>query len=68
MAKFKCSICSGQLELSSHTIKVEDDKVVSPEAVCCNTYMESIRENKGLGTVLSRPGGRARGKNDPMRN
>ena len=51
------------LELSTHTMKVEGGVIVSPEAICCDTYMESIRENKGLGTVLSRPGGKVRGKN-----
>ena len=68
MAKFKCTVCKSELELSTHTIKVVDGKVVSPEAMCCDTYMSSVREHKGFGTVLSRPGGRARGKNDPMRN
>ena len=63
MAKFECETCGEKLELSSHTMEVIDNKVVSPEAECCGTYMKGIRENKGLGTVLSRPGGKVRGKN-----
>ena len=63
MAKFECETCGEKLELASHTIKVLDGKVISPEAICCDQYMKGIRENKGLGTVLSRPGGKVRGKN-----
>jgi len=63
MAKFKCVLCSTEIEIAKHTMKVMDGKVVSPEAMCCRVYMESIRENGGLGTVLSRPGGKVRGKN-----
>jgi len=63
MAKFECEICGEKLELSSHTMKVVDGKVVAPEATCCNTYMKSIRENKGFGSAIMRPGGKVRGKN-----
>lgn len=62
MAKFKCVLCSTTLELSKHTIKVVDVKAVSPEAMCCGLYMESVREGKGFGTIMSRPGGKVRGK------
>jgi hypothetical protein len=63
MAKFECLVCGEKLEIAKHTIKVLDGKVVSPEAMCCDKYMKGIRENEGLGTVLSRPGGKVRGKN-----
>lgn len=63
MAKFECEKCSETLELSVHTIKVVGGKVISPEAKCCGVYMKAIRENKGLGTALMRPGGKVRGKN-----
>ena len=63
MAKFKCNVCDGELELDKHTMKVVDGNVVSPEAMCCDTYMHSIRENKGFGAAIMRPGGKVRGKN-----
>jgi len=63
MAKFECETCGEKLELSSHTMKVVDGKVVASEAMCCNTYMKSIRENKGFGSAIMRPGGKVRGKN-----
>ena len=47
MAKFECETCGEKLELASHTIKVLDGKVISPEAICCDQYMKGIRENKG---------------------
>jgi len=67
MAKFKCNTCNSKLELSTHTIKVVAGMVVSPDAMCCNTYMKSIKENAGFGAALSRPGGKVRGKNDGLR-
>ena len=67
MAKFKCNTCNSKIELSTHTIKIVEGIVVSPNARCCNTYMESIGENKGFGTALIRPGGKVRGKNDGLR-
>lgn len=63
MAKFKCALCSTTLEITKHTIKIVETKAVSTEAMCCGLYMESIREGGGFGTVLSRPGGKVRGKN-----
>ena len=62
MAKFKCNVCDGELELAKHTIKVVDGNVVSPEAVCCETFMVHIREHKGFGSAIMRPGGKVRGK------
>ena len=63
MAKFKCKKCKSTLNLTSHTIKFVKDKVVSPEATCCDDYMEEIKEEgRGLGSIIKRPGGRIRGK------
>jgi len=62
MARFKCSKCNKELELSSHTIKLINELIVSPEAMCCETYMIAIRENKGFGGAIMRPGGKVRGK------
>ena len=67
MAKFICSLCEESVELTKHVIKVVDGKVVCPDAKCCNTYMDQIRENAGFGSALSRPGGTVRGKNDGLR-
>ena len=63
MAKFKCNKCNKELELAKHTIKVEDGMIVSPEAMCCEIYMESVRENHGFGKAIMRPGGKVKGKN-----
>ena len=59
MAKFKCNVCNSNIrEISIHTIKIVDGEVVCPEAVCCDEYMESIREEgKGFGGIIKRPGG-----------
>ncbi len=62
MAKFECKICGSKLELAKHTIKVEDGVIVSPDAMCCKTYMTGIRENAGLGGIIKRPGGTVSGK------
>jgi len=59
MAKFKCNVCNSNVrEIIKHTIKVVDGEVVCPEAVCCDQYMESVREKgKGFGGIIKRPGG-----------
>lgn len=62
MAKFKCTQCAKELELLKHSMKVVDGNVVAPEAMCCDTYMESIREHKGFGGVITKPGGKVGGK------
>ena len=49
MAKFKCNVCNSNVrEISKHTIKVVDGEIVCPEAVCCDKYMESIREGSRI--------------------
>jgi len=62
MAKFKCTLCSSELELNKCTIKVIEDKIASPEAVCCDNYMEPVRSNKGFGSIILKPGGKVGGK------
>lgn len=63
MAKFKCKKCKSTLKLTSHTIKFVKDKVVSPEAMCCDDYMQEIKDKGGgLGSIIKRSGGRIRGK------
>jgi|TARA_R110000787_G_scaffold217234_1_gene326105 hypothetical protein len=44
-------------------MKIVNGEVVCPEAVCCDEFMESIKEEGGgLGGIIKRPGGRVRGK------
>ena len=63
MAKFICEKCNKELILSKHSIKVVGDKVVTPEAVCCDQYMKAIKEKgNGLGTAMVGKGGIVRGK------
>lgn len=62
MAKFKCNKCEEVKELSSYSIKVVDDKVVSPEAICCDEYMDRINEDNGFGGIIKRPNGTVSGK------
>jgi hypothetical protein len=63
MAKFKCIKCDKEITLSKHTMKVVDGSVVAPEAMCCDTYMESIREKGGgLGGIIKKANGTVSGK------
>ena len=62
MAKFECKVCGKTLELSTHTMQVVDCKVIAKEAMCCEVYMDSVKENKGFGSAIKRPGGKVRGK------
>ena len=62
MAKFKCSLCGAEKELTRHKIKVVNGKIVCPDAKCCKEYMEAIKENKGFGGIIKRPGGTVKGK------
>jgi len=62
MAKFKCTLCNSELELDQYTIQVIEDKIASPEAMCCNNYMKPIRSNEGFGSIILKPGGKVGGK------
>ena len=64
MAKFKCDDCLKEIELSKYSIKVINDKAVSPEAYCCYEYMNRVKTLKpsGFGGIIKRPGGKVRGK------
>ena len=62
MSKFICNKCGNELVLAKHTIKVVDGKVVSDDATCCDSYMESVRENKGFGGIIKKPNGTVSGK------
>jgi hypothetical protein len=62
MAKFKCIKCDKEISLLKHTIKVVDESIVSPEAVCCGEYMKSIKEGGGFGGIIKRPDGKVSGK------
>jgi len=62
MAKFECMTCGEELELAKHTMKVIGGRVVSPEAMCCGYHMKAVRENKGLGGIIKKPGGTVSGK------
>ena len=63
MAKFKCIKCGNEIILLKHSIKVVDGSVVAPEAMCCDTYMESIKEEGGgFGGIIKRPNGQVSGK------
>ena len=62
MAKFKCNKCEEVKELSSYSIKVIDDKVVSPEAICCDEHMDRVKEDNGFGGIIKKPNGTVSGK------
>jgi predicted transposase YbfD/YdcC len=62
MAKFKCEECNKEIILAKHSIKVVDGQVVTPEAMCCQKYMKSIKENKGFGGIIKKPNGTVSGK------
>jgi len=62
MSKFKCKECDKELVLAKHTMKVVDGEVVSEDAVCCDNYMESIKESEGFGGIIKKPNGTVSGK------
>tara|TARA_R100001443_G_scaffold117076_1_gene139805 strand:+ start:2452 stop:2643 length:192 start_codon:yes stop_codon:yes gene_type:complete len=62
MAKFICKKCKQQIELLSYSIKVIDDKVISPEAICCDEYMDRVSSNGGFGGIIKKPNGTVSGK------
>lgn len=62
MSKFICEECNKEITLIKHSIKVVDGEVVTPEAVCCEKYMKSIKENKGFGGIIKKPNGTVSGK------
>ena len=57
--KYQCSKCGHKLELDKATIAVIDGKIATREAYCekCKRYMEKVREFKGWGGIVSKPGG-----------
>lgn len=63
MSKFICEECNKEIILIKHSIKVVDGEIVTPEAVCCEKYMKSIREKGGgFGGIIKRPDGTVSGK------
>jgi hypothetical protein len=62
MAKFICKKCEKEIELLSYSIKVVDDNVVSPEAICCDEYMDRVQTNGGFGGIIKKPNGTVSGK------
>ena len=62
MAKFKCIKCNKEIIITKHSIKVVDNKVITPEAICCEEYMESVKEGGGFGGIIKRPNGQVSGK------
>jgi hypothetical protein len=58
MGKFICKKCNKSKSVSNYTVKVIDDKVVVPEAVCCDSYMTQKREKgAGFGSIRKGPDG-----------
>jgi hypothetical protein len=43
-------------------MKVLDGKVVSDDAICCDVYMDSVKEGGGFGGIIKRPNGTISGK------
>lgn len=63
MAKYKCATCSKEIDLSTQTIVVEDGNVVCKEAICCNAYMDSVKEKfTGFGGIIKKANGSVGGK------
>lgn len=51
MANFKCPKCNKEKDIASYTIKLTPEGLISPEAVCCGTYMERTYTGKGFGGI-----------------
>jgi len=65
MSKFVCSKCKSKKTVSTYTIKVMDGKSYYPEATCCDTYMDKIREHGGWGAIRRGPDGTVKRKPRP---
>ena len=63
MGKFKCKLCKKSKDIAEYTVKVVEDKVVVPEAVCCESYMQQQREEgTGFATIRKGPDGSVKRK------
>ena len=65
MTKFECANtdCNKILELGTYTMKIVKEKVICPEAICCDTYMKEVRvKGGGFGGIIKKPGGVIGGK------
>jgi len=66
MSKFKCSKCNKEIEISNYTVKIVKDKLVTPEAVCCDNYMDRMQgEFNGWGSIRRGPDGTVKRKPRP---
>lgn len=57
MAKFLCNSCGKEQTIAEYSVKIVDNKMVIPEAKCCDTYMERVRDFGGWGSIRKGPGG-----------
>ena len=62
MATFNCSKCNKKKEISSYTIELTPEGLVSRQAVCCGTYMERNYTGKGFGSIKKGPTGTVKSK------
>jgi hypothetical protein len=62
MAKFKCIKCTNTINLKEYKMIIHQGEIVSPQAKCCDYFMQPIRSNKGLGGIIKKPNGTVSGK------
>ncbi len=63
MAKYKCTACNKEVDLSTQTIVVKDGNIVCKEAVCCDKYMSAVKGKfEGFGGIIKKGNGSVGGK------
>lgn len=66
MPKFICDKCDKSKLVANYSIRIVDNKIVVPEAVCCDNYMTFVKEKHGgWGTIRKGPDGSVKRKPKP---
>jgi hypothetical protein len=66
MGRFKCKLCKKSKDIAEYTVKVVENKVIVPEAICCENYMQQQREKgTGFATIRKGPDGSVKRKPRP---
>ena len=64
MANFKCLKCNKEKDITSYTLQLTPEGMVSHEAICCSAYMERTYTGKGFGVIKKGKNGTVESKKD----
>lgn len=65
MSKFVCHKCNTEKTIANYRVRVVNNKTVVKEAICCEEYMELVRDFKGWGSIRKGPDGTVKRKPRP---